>query len=204
MGSWSSWSETSWRHNRVISGQSAIEVKLNFWTVIWLILEFFHSLITKFDVLFSINPYPAVPTVESSIGRTPVSENAVAGNSKAYNTYDPSSQHKYPANKYVVAENIQNAIRQQSAYAQVCNETWSVFTILILNSIIITFQMHFFQSMTAADPFYGPIVARIDSILNQYGAYIGEHCKEWLVCNMYKNPSAFSPHSNFLSAELSR
>lgn len=61
-----------------------------------------------------------------------------------------------------------------------------------------------FQTMSAADPFYGPIVARIDSILNQYGAYIGEHCKEWLVCNMYKNPSAFSPHSNFLSAELSR
>lgn len=58
--------------------------------------------------------------------------------------------------------------------------------------------------MIAIDPFYGPIVARIDSILNQYSAYVSEHCKEWLVCNMYKSPAQFSPHSNFLSAELSR
>lgn len=58
--------------------------------------------------------------------------------------------------------------------------------------------------MIAVDPFYGPIVSRIDSILNQYSAYVSEHCKEWLVCNMYKSPAQFSPHSNFLSAELSR
>lgn len=61
-----------------------------------------------------------------------------------------------------------------------------------------------FQSMTAVDPFYGPIVARIDNILNQYSTYVSENCKEWLVCNMYKSPAQFSPHSNFLSAELSR
>lgn len=58
--------------------------------------------------------------------------------------------------------------------------------------------------MVSADPFYGPIVSRIDNILSQYSAYVSENCKEWLVCNMYKNPAQFSPHSNFLSAELSR
>lgn len=58
--------------------------------------------------------------------------------------------------------------------------------------------------MVSADPFYGPIVSRIDNILSQYSAYVNENCKEWLVCNMYKNPAQFSPHSNFLSAELSR
>lgn len=50
----------------------------------------------------------------------------MAGNSKAYSAYEPSSQHKYPANKYVIAENIQNAIRQQSSYAQV----WTLFRYL--------------------------------------------------------------------------
>lgn len=68
---------------------------------------------------FSLNPYPAVPTVESSIGRTPIGDNAVGENAKVYSTYDPSSQLKYSANKYAVAENIQSALRQQSAYAQV-------------------------------------------------------------------------------------
>lgn len=69
---------------------------------------------------FSLNPYPAVPTVESSIGRTPISDNSVGENAKVYSTYEPSSQlSKYSANKYAIAENIQNALRQQSAYAQV-------------------------------------------------------------------------------------
>lgn len=56
----------------------------------------------------------------------------------------------------------------------------------------------------AADPFYGPIVAKIDSILQQYSGFLDDNCKEWLICNMYKDPTKYSPHSNFLSAELSR
>ncbi|XP_055298911.1 uncharacterized protein LOC129566739 isoform X2 [Sitodiplosis mosellana] len=127
----------------------------------------------------SLSPFPPlVSTVESSIGRAPLQEDSYGANSaKVYSTYEPSSQVKYSPDKYLIAEKIQSALRQQPAYA---------------------------QSMIAADPFYGPIVARIDSILNQYSAYVSEHCKEWLVCNMYKSPAQFSPHSNFLSAELSR
>ncbi|XP_055677118.1 uncharacterized protein LOC129786255 [Lutzomyia longipalpis] len=53
------------------------------------------------------------------------------------------------------------------------------------------------------DPFYGPIVQRIDRIFQQMGV-VEEGCKERLVCSMYKNPARFSPHSNFISAELSR
>lgn len=53
------------------------------------------------------------------------------------------------------------------------------------------------------DPFYSPILDRIDKIFNSIG--IGEEtCRERLVCSMYKNPLKFSPHSNLLSAELSR
>lgn len=60
------------------------------------------------------------------------------------------------------------------------------------------------QALMAADPFYGPIVAKIDSILQQYSGFLDDNCKEWLICNMYKDPTRYSPHSNFLSAELSR
>ncbi|XP_059610875.1 uncharacterized protein LOC132257853 [Phlebotomus argentipes] len=53
------------------------------------------------------------------------------------------------------------------------------------------------------DPFYGPILQRIDKIFLQMGI-TDESCKERLICSMYKNPTRFSPHSNFISAELSR
>lgn len=53
------------------------------------------------------------------------------------------------------------------------------------------------------DPFYSPILAKIDAIIEQLGIN-DELCKERLVCSMYKNPSRYTPHSNFVSAELSR
>lgn len=53
------------------------------------------------------------------------------------------------------------------------------------------------------DPFYSPILEKIDKILNQLD-FTDEPCKERLICSMYKSPSKFSPHSNLLSAELSR
>lgn len=53
------------------------------------------------------------------------------------------------------------------------------------------------------DAFYTPIVDKIDKILGSLG-FVDNHCKERLTCSMYKNPVRFTPHSNFLSAELSR
>ncbi|XP_063706260.1 uncharacterized protein LOC134835318 [Culicoides brevitarsis] len=53
------------------------------------------------------------------------------------------------------------------------------------------------------DPFYSPILMKLDKIFLQIGV-IEEVCKEKLVCSMYKNPSRYSPHSNYVSAELSR
>lgn len=53
------------------------------------------------------------------------------------------------------------------------------------------------------DPFYSPILEKIDKILNGLGIH-DEVCRERLICSMYKNPIKFSPHSNLLSAELSR
>lgn len=55
------------------------------------------------------------------------------------------------------------------------------------------------------DPFYSPILAKMDKIFVQLGlSENDEGCRERLVCSMYKNPSRYSPHSNYISAELSR
>lgn len=73
--------------------------------------------------IFSISSYPSpLSTVETSIGRAPFAENTLADNTKLYSTYEPSSQAKYSPDKYLIAEKIQNALRQQPAYAQVCNK----------------------------------------------------------------------------------
>ncbi|XP_022220777.2 uncharacterized protein LOC111072984 isoform X1 [Drosophila obscura] len=53
------------------------------------------------------------------------------------------------------------------------------------------------------DPFYSPILLKIDKIVEQLGVK-NDLCKERIVCDMYKDPASYSPHSNFVSAELSR
>uniref|UniRef100_A0A1I8Q3J2 Uncharacterized protein n=1 Tax=Stomoxys calcitrans TaxID=35570 RepID=A0A1I8Q3J2_STOCA len=53
------------------------------------------------------------------------------------------------------------------------------------------------------DPFYSPILLKIDKIIEQLGIN-DEACKERVICSMYKDPDRYSPHSNFVSAELSR
>lgn len=58
-------------------------------------------------------------------------------------------------------------------------------------------------SLPLYDAFYSPILEKIDKILVGLG-FTEEPCRERLICSMYKNPTKFSPHSNLLSAELSR
>lgn len=53
------------------------------------------------------------------------------------------------------------------------------------------------------DQFYSPILEKIDKILIGIG-FNDEGCRERVICSMYKNPEKFSPHSNLISAELSR
>ncbi|KAG8243163.1 Protein of unknown function (DUF1676) [Homalodisca vitripennis] len=57
--------------------------------------------------------------------------------------------------------------------------------------------------VTAYDPFYSPMLQRLDTVFGHLGVQ-EEGCRERLVCSMYKNPARFSPHSNLVSAELSR
>jgi hypothetical protein len=56
------------------------------------------------------------------------------------------------------------------------------------------------------DPFYSPLLSRLDSIFQQLG--LGrdsdERCREKLVCLMYSNPAKYAPYSNLVSAQLSR
>jgi hypothetical protein len=57
--------------------------------------------------------------------------------------------------------------------------------------------------LTNYDPFYSPLLSRLDSVFKQLG-YETETCRERLVCAMYKNPAKFAPYSNLVSAQLSR
>ncbi|XP_059488576.1 uncharacterized protein LOC132204222 [Neocloeon triangulifer] len=58
------------------------------------------------------------------------------------------------------------------------------------------------------DPFYSPILARLDNIFSQMGfgnAIAGaDQCRYQLVCQMYQTPEKYAPNSNLVSAELSR
>lgn len=57
-----------------------------------------------------------MPTVESSISRTPLHSDFATAKSSIHSTYEPSSQ---AADKYIIAEKIQNALRQPAAQTQV-------------------------------------------------------------------------------------
>lgn len=59
--------------------------------------------------------------------------------------------------------------------------------------------------LTNYDPFYSPLLSRLDSVFQQMGLGEGdESCREKLVCLMYANPAKYAPYSNLVSAQLSR
>ncbi|CAG9760710.1 unnamed protein product [Ceutorhynchus assimilis] len=63
--------------------------------------------------------------------------------------------------------------------------------------------------LTSYDPFYSPLLSRLDSVFQQLGlgnekSSETERCRERLVCMMYANPAKYAPYSNLVSAQLSR
>ncbi|CAG9860658.1 unnamed protein product [Phyllotreta striolata] len=63
--------------------------------------------------------------------------------------------------------------------------------------------------LTSYDPFYSPLLSRLDAIFQQLGLGNAkspetERCRERLVCMMYANPTKYAPYSNLVSAQLSR
>lgn len=59
--------------------------------------------------------------------------------------------------------------------------------------------------LTSYDPFYSPLLSRLDSVFHQVHLDAGsEACREKLVCLMYANPAKYMPYSNLVSAQLSR
>lgn len=59
--------------------------------------------------------------------------------------------------------------------------------------------------LTNYDPFYSPLLSRLDAVFQQLGLSMGnENCREKLVCLMYSSPAKFAPYSNLVSAQLSR
>ncbi|KAL3267849.1 hypothetical protein HHI36_006990 [Cryptolaemus montrouzieri] len=100
------------------------------------------------------------------------------------------SQGKYISPEHV-AVNSTTATRQPAPPKYV-NKMENYFQKALQQAASITF-----------DPFYSPILQKIDKILNNLG-YADEPCKERLICFMYKSPEKYSPHSNLVSNELSR
>ncbi|XP_055587687.1 uncharacterized protein LOC129740109 [Uranotaenia lowii] len=59
--------------------------------------------------------------------------------------------------------------------------------------------------LTNYDPFYSPLLSRLDAVFAQMGlSNKQETCRERLVCLMYANPAKYAPYSNLISAQLSR
>lgn len=60
--------------------------------------------------------------------------------------------------------------------------------------------------LTNYDPFYSPLLSRLDAVFQQLGldSAKDEKCREKLVCLMYSNPAKYAPYSNLVSAQLSR
>lgn len=59
--------------------------------------------------------------------------------------------------------------------------------------------------LTNYDPFYSPLLSRLDAVFQQMGLPAGnEKCREKLVCQMYASPAKYAPYSNLVSAQLSR
>ncbi|XP_065350196.1 uncharacterized protein Osi24 isoform X1 [Cloeon dipterum] len=59
--------------------------------------------------------------------------------------------------------------------------------------------------MNGFDPYYSPIVSRLDVVFKQLGyEKKSKECTKRLVCNMYKQPGKYAPYSNLVSAQLSR
>jgi len=59
------------------------------------------------------------------------------------------------------------------------------------------------EDVDSFDPFYSPLLSRIDSIFMHLG-FSEEGCKERAVCSIYKYPVKYAPYSNLLSAQLSK
>ncbi|XP_049823531.1 uncharacterized protein LOC109606352 [Aethina tumida] len=64
--------------------------------------------------------------------------------------------------------------------------------------------------LTSYDPFYSPLLSRLDAVFQQLGLANDkslpetERCRERLICMMYANPAKYAPYSNLVSAQLSR
>ncbi|KAJ6637523.1 hypothetical protein Bhyg_10254 [Pseudolycoriella hygida] len=176
-----------------------------------------HSFKPKVDDVNEINSWGLGTTMPSSASHSnnynPLLKDTVMRNVKI----DQIGQHNSPVYtpvkvapkiQYNMIQNDKMAHEAQRLQAQQ-KEAMRILTEqkLVTQQQKILQQQPFVQdtsgTSTYLDPFYSPILAKIDKIFLQLNV-IDESCRERLVCNMYKNPAKYSPHSNFISAELSR
>lgn len=104
------------------------------------------------------------------------------------------------ADPAVLTENKQQLLLEQQRYQQLVRQQEET---LKLKALTPRSPAEGTTVQVTYDPFYSPILQKMDNVFVQLG-FNEEACRERLVCSMYKTPSRFSPHSNLISAELSR
>uniref|UniRef100_A0A182P5Y8 Protein osiris 24 n=1 Tax=Anopheles epiroticus TaxID=199890 RepID=A0A182P5Y8_9DIPT len=139
-------------------------------------------------------------------GYLPADDTHASGTSYNSYVYDPASMgaHTNAANAlsrlgygggrvtYVGPSMVQAANRRKQQSAK---NDFKIFHDIPSSSLL----------LTNYDPFYSPLLSRLDAIFAQMGlSNKEEQCRQRLVCLMYANPAKYAPYSNLISAQLSR
>lgn len=124
---------------------------------------------------------------------SPIGSNGLFSNTQYNTDYDISGNVKQPVRTTQKPKDSPNKYFSGSFYTKDKTEDFKVFHNIPSSSHL----------LANYDPFYSPLLSRIDSVFKQLG-YTTELCRERLVCNMYKNPAKYAPFSNLVSAQLSR
>ncbi|KAL1137937.1 hypothetical protein AAG570_009632 [Ranatra chinensis] len=114
-------------------------------------------------------------------------------NPSHHNTHTASSPSTTFAERYTPKMPALPAKHHGSFYTKEVQNDYKIFHKIPSSSHLLT---HY-------DPFYSPLLSRLDSVFQQLGT-TSEGCRERLVCDMYTNPAKFAPYSNLVSAQLSR
>ncbi|XP_026475068.1 uncharacterized protein LOC113378719 isoform X1 [Ctenocephalides felis] len=120
---------------------------------------------------------------------------------------DLQSQNLYPAQTYVNANGDKNqqAISRFGAGYQGSEDMYmnrkpqSQDNYKLFHDIPASSQL-----LASYDPFYSPLLSRLDAVFQQLGLDNTEACRERTICLMYANPAKYAPYSNLVSAQLSR
>ena len=121
-----------------------------------------------------------------------------AATNNGISLYDLNDQKmQYGTNTFNLQDFVQNTQNQGHSETtfQSKKDDFKVFHDIPASSLL----------LTNYDPFYSPLLSRLDSVFQQLNLDDGnEVCREKIICLMYASPAKYIPYSNLVSAQLSR